>query len=198
MTRPDRQDGAGARRVLQLVGPTQRLHAAWSQAHAEWGDGSHEDGFGLRPSDDVVTPTGFATWLARLAAESDPEQTTARGRHRCTYRWIVEDDRVLGGIVLRQGDDDLVSWAGHIGYGVRPSARRRGVATWALREMSAVARDHGLGRVLAVCAVDNTASARVIERSGGVLEGIGETPFGPARRYWIDLRPAGPRAVAVP
>ena len=184
--------------MLQLTSPTPRLHAAWSEAHAEWGDGSHEDGFGLRPSDDVVTPTGFASWLARLAAESDPARTTALGRHRCTYRWVVEDDRVLGGIVLRQGSDEYVSWAGHLGYGVRPSARGRGVATWALGRMLGEARVLGLDRVLAVCAVDNTASAGVIVRSGGVLEGIGDTPFGPARRYWFDLSPTGPRAVDVP
>jgi predicted acetyltransferase len=46
----------------------------------------------------------------------------------------------------------------------------------------------GLDRVLAVCAVDNVGSVRTIERCGGVLEGIGETPFGPARRYWFELR----------
>ena len=169
------------------MSPTQRLHAAWLEARAEWGDGSHEDGFGLLPSDGVDTPAGFAAWLARLATDSDPDETTAVGRHRCTYRWIVEDDRVLGGIVLREGSDEYVSWAGHIGYGVRPSARRQGVASWALRQMSATAHDLGLRRLLAVCAVDNAASAGTIERSGGVLEGVRDTPFGPARRYWIDL-----------
>ena len=155
--------------MLKLVSPTPRLHAAWLAAHAEWGDGPHEDGFGVHPSDDAVTPTGFAAWLARLAEDSDPERTTAVGRHRSTYWWIVEDDRVLGGMVLRDGSDEYVSWAGHIGYGIRPSARRRGVATWALRQVLAQAHDRGLERVTAVCAVDNAASARLLERSGGVL-----------------------------
>lgn len=167
--------------------PTQRLQAAWLEAHAEWGAGSHEDGFGLRPSDDVVTAAGFAVWLSRLAIESDPATTNAVGRHRCTYRWIVENDRVLGGVVLRDGSDDYVSWAGHIGYGIRPSARRHGVATWALRQTLKEARYLGLEQVVAVCAVDNIASARMIERCGGILETIRDTPFGPARRYWFDL-----------
>ncbi len=106
----------------ELIAPSARLHSAWLEAHAEWGPGTHEDGFGLHPSDEVGTPEGFAAWLARLAGQSHPATTTDVGRHRCTYRWIVEGGRVLGGIALRDGDDDYVSWAGHVGYGIRPSA----------------------------------------------------------------------------
>ena len=49
------------------------------------------------------------------------------------------------------------------------------------------ARHLGMERVLVVCATDNVASARLIERQGGVLERVGPTEHGPARRYWIDL-----------
>jgi hypothetical protein len=48
--------------------------------------------------------------------------------HR-TYRWIVEGDRVLGAIALRHElNDFLLRAAGNIGDGIRPSARRRGLA----------------------------------------------------------------------
>ena len=117
----------------ELIAPTVDLHPAWLDAHAEWGPGLHEDGFGLSASDDVVSPAGFAAWVARLRDQSDP--AGAPGSHRCTYRWIVEGGRVLGGTALRDGDDEYVRWAGHIGYGIRPSARRRGLATWALGRM---------------------------------------------------------------
>lgn len=50
---------------------------------------------------------------------------------------------------LRHGDDDYARWAGHIGYGIRPSARRRGLAMWALGRMLDEARALGLERVLA-------------------------------------------------
>jgi hypothetical protein len=46
----------------ELIAPTTRLHAAWLEAHAEWGPGQHEDGFGLGPSDEVASPSGFAAW----------------------------------------------------------------------------------------------------------------------------------------
>jgi predicted acetyltransferase len=173
--------------VPELIPPTTRLHAAWLEAHAEWGPGQHEDGFGLEPSDEVDSPTGFAAWLTRLTSQSDPAKTIDVGRHRCMYRWIAESDRVLGGIALRQGRDDYVRWAGHIGYGIRPSARGRGLAAWALGRMLDEARVLGLDRVLAVCAIENVASVKTIERCGGVFEGIRDTRFGPVRRYWIDL-----------
>jgi predicted acetyltransferase len=159
------------------------LHAAWLEAHAEWGPGQHEDGFGLRPTDEVESACGFAAWVSWLASRSD----SVDGAHRCLYRWIVEGDRVLGGMALRYGSDDYVRWAGHIGYGIRPSERRRGLASWALGEILADARGVGLDRVLIVCAVDNLASGKTIERCGGVFESIRDSRFGRVRRYWIDL-----------
>jgi predicted acetyltransferase len=170
----------------ELIPPTARLHAAWLEAQAEWGPGQHEDGFGLRPSDEVRSPAGFAAWLARLASQPDPGVSV--GAHRCLYRWIVEDDRVLGGMALRYGGDDYVRWAGHIGYGIRPSARRRGLGSWALGRILGEAQAVGLDRVLLVCAADNLASAKTIERCGGVLESIADSKFGHVRRYWINLQ----------
>lgn len=170
-----------------LIAPTARLHAAWLEAHAEWGPGVHEDGFGLLPSDAVESPAGFAAWVARLADASDQAKAPGTGRASCAYRWIVEGDRVLGGIALRHGFSEFVKWAGHIGYGIRPSARRRGLATWALGRMLDEARALGMDRVLVVCAVGNVASAKSIECQGGVLEGIQDTKLGPARRYWIKI-----------
>ena len=156
--------------MLELIAPTVRLHGAWLEAHAEWGPGLHEDGFGLAPSDEVDSAAGFTAWIARL------------NESKATFRWIVEDDRVLGGIALRHEFDDYVRWAGHLGFGIRPSARRRGLATWAIDRMLEEAE---MDRVLVVCATDNLASARTIERAGGVFEEVRDTEYGPVRRYWI-------------
>ncbi|MFF0311736.1 GNAT family N-acetyltransferase [Streptosporangium sp. NPDC004379] len=169
----------------ELIAPTTRLHAAWLEAHTEWGPGVHEDGFGLLPADEVGSPAGFAAWVARLTGESDQADA---GGVACAYRWIIEGDRVLGGIALRHGDGEVVRRLGHIGYGIRPSARRRGLATWALGRMLDEARTLGIGEVLIVCAAGNAASARTIERCGGVLEGVRDTELGAVRRYRIDLQ----------
>ena len=173
----------------ELIAPTASLHAAWLDAHDEWGPGVHEDGFGLRPSDDVRSPVGFAAWVRRMLDQSDPAKASALGRVPCTFRWIVEERRVVGGIALRHGLNDQVLRLGHIGYGIRPSARRRGLATWALEQILGEARALALDRVLLVCEEDNTASSKTIERLGGVLEGIQATGHGTVRRYWITLQP---------
>ncbi|MFI6495119.1 GNAT family N-acetyltransferase [Streptomyces sp. NPDC050564] len=171
----------------ELIAPTARLQSAWIEAHGEWGPGLHEDGFGVRPSDEVDSATGFAAWVTRLVEESNPAKPVEAGQLSCMYRWIVERNQVLGGITLRHGLNDYVLQFGHIGYGIRPSSRRRGLATWALGRMLDEARALGLDRVLLVCAVDNLASVKTIEQQGGVFEGVRDTEHGPARRYWIKL-----------
>ena len=168
--------------MLSLIAPTVDLHEQWLEAHHEWGPGEHEDGFGVDASDDVESASGFAVWVGLLLQQSDPSRD-----RRATCRWIVEDGRVLGGIALRHGMNDVIRTLGHIGYGVRPSARGRGVATWALGEMLALARVSGLDRVLVVCAADNVASVKTIEHHGGVLEPSSNTGAARVFRYWIDL-----------
>jgi predicted acetyltransferase len=169
--------------VLELVVPTVALEAAWRESHAEWGPGAHEDGFGLEPSDEVTSAEGFADWVNRLGQAGH-----APHGQRSTYRWIVEDRSVLGGIgVGHQLNEYQMHARGQVGYGVRPSARGRGVATWALGQMLNEVRDVGLKQVLVVCADHNLASVKTIERCGGVLEDVRLTDLGLARRYWMDL-----------
>ncbi|MFB9235244.1 GNAT family N-acetyltransferase [Plantactinospora siamensis] len=131
--------------------------------------------------------------MARLIEQADPARPTEGGRAHCTYRWIVEDGRVLGGMALRHKLNGVAWQLGHLGYGIRPSARGRGLAGWALGRMLDEARTLGLDRVLVVCAVDNLASAKTIERAGGELEAIEDAGLGPTRRYWITLSPAPTR-----
>jgi predicted acetyltransferase len=167
----------------ELIPPTVRLYAAWRECRDDWGPGVHEDGFGLRPEDDVDSPEGFAAWVSRLVRMADPAERPGPGRAHGTCRWIVEDGRVLGAIALRHQPGEH----GHIGYGVRPSARRRGLATWALGEMLGEARALGLDHVVIVCEADNVASARTIEHHGGTVHDVVDTGHGAMRRYRIDL-----------
>ena len=160
----------------ELVDPTPALYSQWRAAHDEWGPGQHEDGFGLDADDDTSTEAAFAEWTGRL--------NRARGR----LWWILDDGAVAGGIGLRDAADPSVDRLGHIGYGIRPSRRGRGLATWALREVLAAARARGLDHVLIVCEKENLASARVIEHCGGYPEPVVQnTGRSAVRRYRIDL-----------
>jgi len=143
----------------RLIPPHTELHSSWLEAHAEWGPGLHEDGFGIAPGDEVTSPSGFAAWLERLETDN-----------QCTYRWITDGPQVLGAIALRHSGHPLISKAGHLGYGIRPSARGRGLATWAVGRMLRDAQGLGMDHVLAVCLSGNTASQRTLEANGAVLD----------------------------
>lgn len=179
----------------ELVAPTCRLHASWLEARDEWGRGVHQEGTGLQAIGDVDAAEGFARWVARLRQQSDESIPAGEGRVHATYLWITEGDTYLGAISLRHRlNEFLLRAGGHIGYGIRPSHRRRGLATWALGAVLPLARSRGLDRVLVTCHEDNRASARTIEHHGGVLEDVIRTELGLTRRYWIDLGRGGTAA----
>ncbi|MCZ4517120.1 GNAT family N-acetyltransferase [Rhodococcus ruber] len=143
---------------MALVHPSHDLRDAWLDCRIEWGPGLHEDGFGLTEDDDVDSAQGFSDWIDRIRSDSD-----------CTYRWMVEGRRVVGGIAVRHGSAAEIERLGHLGYGVRPSDRGRGVATQALVDMLEVASEIGLSELTAVCEVDNRASVATLEGAGGEL-----------------------------
>ena len=87
---------------------------------------------------------------------------------------------MYGGIALRHELSNVVMWLGHIGYGIRPSARRHGLAAWTLGRMLDEARELGLNQMRIICEADNLAPAKSIERQGGVLALVRDT--GPAPR----------------
>ncbi|SDP23140.1 Acetyltransferase (GNAT) domain-containing protein [Klenkia soli] len=100
--------------------------------------------------------------------------------------WVGTD--LVGRTSVRHElDERLLRVGGHIGYGVLPDRRGRGYAAEMLRQGLVVARSEGVIAVLVDCDEGNAASARTIERWGGVLDTVVENPDGgPAkRRYWI-------------
>jgi predicted acetyltransferase len=174
--------------MLELIAPTTRLHGSWLESYTEWGRGVHQDGAGLHPADDVETPVGFSTWIDELVREADTSVPAPEGRVHADYWWIVRGGTYLGAITLRHElNDFLLRTGGHIGYGIRPSARGQGIATWALRSVLPRASALGLEKVLVTCNDANQASAQVIIKAGGVLEDVRPTERGLTRRYWITL-----------
>ncbi len=108
-----------------------------------------------------------------------------------TTFWLVRDDSIiLGTSSLRHElTEHLRRLGGHIGYNIRPSQRRKGYGTLILKLTLEKVRELGLTRVLITCDDDNTASVKIIEKNGGVLEDkiVNEERSVPKRRYWIEL-----------
>ena len=100
------------------------------------------------------------------------------------------EKRILGMINFRHYMNDYVAeYAGHIGYGVRPTERRKGYAKKMLGLCLEKCRlFSGLDKVLITCDDDNEASRRTILAAKGVFERTNLTEDGQVgERYWITL-----------
>jgi predicted acetyltransferase len=132
-----------------------------------------------------VTPEGFAEYVAALRAQSEQDTPRPAGRVPSTTWWWVDGPDYLGRIALRHKlTDSLRETGGHIGYDVRPTARRQGHATAMLRAALPHVNRMGIDPVLITCDVDNIASRRVIEANGGVLEDERSGKL----RFWVPTR----------
>ena len=103
----------------------------------------------------------------------------------------AERNIIVGAVNIRHYlNANLLRAGGHIGDGVRPSERRKGIAM----KMIALALDEcaklGIDRVLMVCDKDNIGSKKSIINNGGVLENefFDEEDGTVVLRYWIDLK----------
>ena len=99
------------------------------------------------------------------------------------------NDYLIGISDIRLGTNDFIqTFAGQIGYSVRPSQRRKGYASEILKLTLIEAANYGLSEILITCNEPNIASAKVIEKNGGVLEKIiPHAGFPNVKRYRINI-----------
>ncbi len=177
---------------LKLIIPTEEyLGQVWEYRRECLEAGSSMDGCGgLRRRE-----SGEA-WLAQIRLFADPA-TVPPGRIQATQLLAVRvsDNRLVGMLNVRHElDDYLLQFAGHIGYSVRPSERRKGYATEQLRQALIWCKEElGLSKVLITCNDTNEPSRRTILTNGGVFDGTSYEPDEKetVERYWIDLGGSG-------
>ncbi len=91
---------------------------------------------------------------------------------RSTYLIIREkDNKIVGSInfrweLTRSLDENF---GGNIGYGIRPTERRKGYATQALKMGLELCREKGMKSVRVGCYTNNTGSRKTIIKNGGKL-----------------------------
>jgi predicted acetyltransferase len=129
------------------------------------------------------SPAEFQRFIDGLRAEELEETPRPPNYVPTTYLWWLESDEFLGRLSIRHrlAPGPAGPRNGHIGYEVRPSARRQGHATAMLGAALPHARRLGLESVLLTCDDDNEASRRTIERNGG----IPDEPIDEKLRWWI-------------
>ena len=161
-------------RPLSLADEAQAL-----QAHSELAADSFE--FLLGYSEGMAWPEYLEVLSNELSGTNLKE-----GRVPATFMIAENDGELVGRTSIRHElNDFLFSVGGQIGYGVRPSYRRRGFATDILRQSLTYIHRLGVTQVLVTCLEDNVGSMKVIESQGGVLENTVEFEGALWHRYWI-------------
>lgn len=114
---------------------------------------------------------------------------------RCQSRTFLlireNDNKIVGAINIRWNlSESMLQFGGHIGYGIRPTERRKGYNKINLYLGMLEAEKIGLDKVMLDCDVNNIGSDKTLKALGGKLE---RTEIDPSdgiltNVYWFDLK----------
>lgn len=136
----------------------------------------------------------YDEWLDKINNEKEGINLPP-GRVPSSLYLLMDKDRVIGSVSIRhtlEGSKFLSTYGGHIGYGIRPSERRKGYGTLALRLALEKCLELGLDNVMVSCKEDNIGSAKIIENNMGTLSKIEYSPEEGCnlKIYWINVKEA--------
>ena len=108
-----------------------------------------------------------------------------------TFLLIRENDnKIVGTINIRWNlNEEMLKFGGHIGYGIRPTERRKGYNKINLYLGMIEAKKLGLEKAMLGCDVENIASNKSIEALGGELERTEVDPYDSilTNVYWLNV-----------
>lgn len=133
----------------------------------------NSDIHGTGSLDKILEGYTFEQALERCLNMQDKEYAKKLGRCQSkTFLLIREnDDKIVGTINVRWNlTESMKQFGGNIGYGIRPTERRKGYNKINLYLGLIEAQKLGLDRVMLDCDVNNLGSAKTMQSLGGVLE----------------------------
>lgn len=145
---------------LMLVEPSEEYFAELAAYRNDFLENSDSmDGCGpLRRFDDMKAYLEDTMRYTR--EETLPEGMVLATQFLCIRK---SDNRLVGMIQVRHYlNDFLRTLGGHIGYSVRPSERRKGYASWMLKNVQPYCKSLGLSEILVCCLDTNEGSRRTI------------------------------------
>lgn len=144
---------------LRLVQPATEHKSRYEEMMDEWENfgGRINPGAMRRYSKKLGRKVSYEHWLGWM--EEDRKETQS-------LYFLMQGERLLGAISLRYRS---VGIDGHIGFGIRPSERKKGYATRMLELALPLMREYGQNPVIISCAKDNVGSAKTILKNGGTL-----------------------------
>lgn len=170
--------------TIKLIKPSFHLREEYLSFYYEWIESGEE----MIPWVIQKDPTYFQEMLESIQ-NHEKGINLPKGWVADSTFWLINgEDRVLGGVNIRHSlTDFLLTSGGHIGYGIRPSERKKGYATQLLALSLRKARELGIESVLVVCDEINIGSYKTIINNGGRedwdhIEENGNV----VKRFWIE------------
>lgn len=137
-----------------------------------------------------VIEKSFEDYYENLEVKKHIEDIYPEYVNQTTYVLTDDNNHIYGVVNLRHEiRGDLINRGGHIGYGIRPSERRKGYATIQLSKVLEKAKEMGINKVLLTCRKANIGSKKTIEKCGGIYENevFVESNNSINLRYWINI-----------
>ena len=168
---------------VRLIQPTVFLEREYLDFYDEWKLGGED----MIPWVIKKDPTHFPEMVQSLLDAEKGEKLPEGWVPDSTYWLVSESNRILGVVNIRHSlTVQLSQNGGHIGYGIRPSERRKGYAGKMLSLSLGKAHSIGIDHALIVCDAWNEASKRTILRANGVKdEDFVEEDGNVILRYWV-------------
>lgn len=146
--------------------------------------------------DNCLGGLSYEQWLDNLEKMKDSDYAESVNRCPSETFFLIrkDDDKIVGMINIRYKlNEAMLKFGGHIGYGIRPTERRKGYNKINLYlGLIKANEDFELEKVMLDCSVDNLGSDKTIQALGGVLERseIDPSDGSLTNVYWIDTKVA--------
>lgn len=132
----------------------------------------------------------YEGWLDKIDYEYTMEPTEKKVPAETYFLVRYSDNKIIGMINIRLClNANLEKSGGHIGYGIRPTERRKGYNKINLYLGLLVCKRHGISVVKLDCDEDNLGSKKTMEALGGIQAKryYDEVDGGYVLRYEIDV-----------
>lgn len=168
----------------RLAEPSPEMEQAYIDYITEWENAGEE----IVPYASRRDNSDFKHLLNRWKSEAS-DAVRAKGLVPATLYFLIDEGgRIYGAVHVRHElNEYLLKYGGHIGYGIRPSERKKGIGAVMLSLVLPTVKRLGIDKVLVTCDKGNLASAKTILKNGGILENEVSDGNSIVQRYWIQL-----------
>jgi len=167
---------------MKLITPSKDYSSSWQQAIQEFLD-EGVDGFWNYP-EKVSTIDKYLQDIEKMQKGLD----LPNGFVPASTFWLIDKNKFIGHVNIRHElNKKLSKVGGHIGYAIRPTERRKGYGSRILTLVLPKTAELGIKKALITCYDDNLASAKIIEKNGGVFQDTNLAEGKIVKRYWVPI-----------